>query len=237
MAVELDCAGKSIREINTAIKEHIANGESEVLVRNPGARHNLGVALLQPATVTFDGSVGYFCGGLMDGATVEINGSTGWGLAESMLSGTVIVRGSAGNGAAATIRGGTVVIHKHAAARAGVAMKGGLLLIGGNCGYMAGFMGQRGTIVVCGDVGEAFADSMYETVCYVGGKIGDLGNDTVVEAPAAEDLAYLEATFAEHLPERQAELMARLSGFKKIVSGRRLWNFDKADWEAWQQVV
>ena len=237
MAVELDCAGKSVREINTAIKEHIANGEQSVTVRNPGARHNLGVALLQPSTVTFDGSVGYFCGGLMDGATVEVNGSTGWGLAESMLSGTVVVRGSAGNGAAATIRGGTVVIHRHAAARAGVAMKGGLLLIGGNCGYMAGFMGQRGTIVVCGDVGEAFADSMYETVCYVGGKIEDLGNDAVIEELSNEDTAFLEATIAEHLPDRLAELKPRIKGFKKIVSGRRLWNFDKTDWDVWQQVV
>ena len=237
MAVELDCAGKTVREINTAIKGLIAGGDDAVTVRNPGARHNLGVALLQPSTVTFDGSVGYFCGGLMDGATVEINGSTGWGLAESMLSGTVIVRGSAGNGAAATIRGGTVVIHKHAAARAGVAMKGGLLLIGGNCGYMAGFMGQRGTIVVCGDVGEAFADSMYETVCYVGGKIGNLGNDAVIEDLTADDSAYLEATFAEHLPDRLADLKPRLADFKKIVSGRRLWNFDKTDWDVWQQVV
>lgn len=237
MAAELDCTGKSIREINTGIKEHIANGEKEVLVRNPGARHNLGVALLQPSTVTFDGSVGYFCGGLMDGATVEINGSTGWGLAESMLSGTVIVHGSAGNGAAATIRGGTVVIHKHAAARAGVAMKGGLLLIGGNCGYMAGFMGQRGTIVVCGDVGEAFADSMYETVCYVGGKVEDLGNDAVIEEVSAEDIAFLEEIITEHLPDRLAELKPRLAEFKKIESGRRLWNFDKTDWDVWQQVV
>ena len=237
MAVELDCTGKSIREINTGIKEHIANGEKDVLVRNPGARHNLGVALLEPSRVKFDGSVGYFCGGLMDGATVEIDGSTGWGLAESMLSGTVIVRGSAGNGAAATIRGGTVVIHKHAAARAGVAMKGGLLLIGGNCGYMAGFMGQRGTIVVCGDVGEAFADSMYETVCYVGGKVEDLGNDAVIEKVSAEDIAYLEGIIAEHLPDRLAELKPRLGNFKKIESGRRLWNFDKTDWDVWRQVV
>ncbi len=237
MAVELDCAGKSIREINTAIKQAIAAGESDVLVRNPGARHNLGVALLEPATVTFDGSVGYFCGGLMDGATVQIEGSTGWGLAESMLSGTVVVHGSAGNGAAATIRGGTVVIHRHAAARAGVAMKGGLLLIGGNCGYMAGFMGQRGAIVVCGDVGEAFADSMYETVCYVGGKIEDLGNDAVIADLTNDDAAYLEASFAEHLPDRLTELQARLKEFKKVQSGRRLWNFDKTDWEVWQQVV
>jgi hypothetical protein len=78
---------------------------------------------------------------------------------------------------------------------------------------------------------------MYETVCYVGGNVGELGNDAVIEELTAEDLAFLEATFAEHLPERLAELEPRIAGFKKIVSGRRLWNFDKTDWDVWQQVV
>ena len=53
--------------------------------------------------------------------------------------------------------------------------------MGGNCGYMAGFMAQKGTLIVCGDAGEAFADSMYSTVCFVGGAIADLGTDAVVE--------------------------------------------------------
>ena len=137
-------AGKTTREINAEIKRLIAQGATDVCVADPDARHNLGVALLDPVQVTFDGSVGYYCAGMIDGATVQINGSAGWGLAESMLTGTVIVRGSAGNGAAATIRGGTVVIHGDAAARAGVSMKGGVVLIAGNCGYMAGFMAQKG---------------------------------------------------------------------------------------------
>jgi len=231
---EINCDGKSIREINVAIKDQIAAGESEIVVTNPAARHNLGVALLQPAKVTFTGSVGYYCAGMSDGCNVEIQGSAGWGLAESMLSGTVVVQGSAGNGAAASIRGGTVVIHGDAAARAGVSMKGGTLLIAGDCGYMAGFMGQKGTIIVCGDVGEAFADSMYETVCYVGGAIGELGNDAVIETPSAEDKAFLAATFAQYLP---ANSYPDLDKFKKIVAGRKLWNFDKREWTTWREAL
>ena len=142
---------------------------------DPGARHNLGVAILEPVHIAFAGSVGYYCAGMIDRPTVEIEGSAGWGLAESMLDGTVIVHGNAGNGAAAAIRGGTVVIEGDAAARAAVSIKGGLVVVGGSCGYMAGFMGQKGTLIVCGDAGEAFADSMYETVCYVGGEIAEPG--------------------------------------------------------------
>jgi hypothetical protein len=68
---EVDCKEKSIREINVAIKALIASGEGEILVHNPDARHNLGVALLQPAKVTLAGSVGYYCAGMSDGANVE----------------------------------------------------------------------------------------------------------------------------------------------------------------------
>ena len=68
-------AGKTTREINAEIKRLIAQGATDVYMDSPDARHNLGVALLDPAHVTFDGSVGYYCAGMIDGPTVQINGS------------------------------------------------------------------------------------------------------------------------------------------------------------------
>jgi glutamate synthase domain-containing protein 3 len=235
---EIICDGKTVRDINKEIKRRIAQGETDLLVKNPGARHNLGVAILQPVHITFDNSVGYYCAGMSDGPTVEIKGSAGWGLAESMMNGTVIVHGSAGNGAAASIRGGTVVIHGDAAARLGVSMKGGLILVAGNCGYMAGFMAQKGTLIVCGDAGEAFADSMYEAVCFVGGNIAELGNDAVIEDPTAEDLATLESTLSHHLPTAiRNKPPSAIRNFKKVVAGRKLWNFDKDERAVWREAL
>jgi formylmethanofuran dehydrogenase subunit C len=154
-----------------------------------------------------------------------------------MMNGHVILRGSAGNGAAAAIRGGTVVIHGDAAARLGISMKGGTVVVAGNCGYMAGFMAQKGTLIVCGDAGEAFADSMYETVCYVGGKIADLGNDAVLEAPSPDDAKFIDSLLARYLePEARRGLPAG-GDFKKIVAGRKLWNFDKRAWKTWQEAL
>jgi len=181
--------------------------------------------------------VGYYAAGLIDGATVEITGSAGWGLAESMLDGTVIVHRNAGNGAAAAMRGGTVVIHGDAAARAAVSMKGGTVVIGGNCGYMAGFMAQRGTLVVCGSTGEAFADSMYDAVCFVGGEIAELGNDAIVETPTAEDVAFLQTTLTRWLPPAVHDPAAGVQRFKKVVAGRKLWNFDKREWKTWREAL
>src|SRR5581483_11852367 len=150
--VTVQCGDRETREINREIRQRIAEGYKEIEIAAPGARHSLGVAILEPVHLTFNGSVGYYCAGLMDGATVTI-------------------RGSAGNGAAAAMRGGTVVIQGDASARAGVSMKGGTLLIAGDSGYMTGFMAQKGTIIICGDAGEALADSMYEAAVFVGGKI------------------------------------------------------------------
>lgn len=234
---EIDCRDRSPREINAEIRRLIQAGQSDILLTNPGARHNLGVGLCVPVRIHVEGSVGYYCAGMIDGPSFEIAGGAGWGLAESMLSGRVLVKGNAGNGAAAAIRGGTVVIFGSAAARLGVLMKGGLVLVAGDCGYMAGFMGQKGTLIVCGDAGEAFADSMYETVCFVGGRIAELGNDTVVEQTTREEAAFLDATLAQYLtPELRSE---KPSGrdFKKVLAGRKLWNFDKQEWKAWQEVL
>ncbi len=234
---EIICDGKTTRDINAEIKRLIADGETNICMKNPVARHNLGVAILQSVKLTFDGSVGYYCAGMVDGPTVEIKGSAGWGLAESMMGGAVTVKGSAGNGAAASIRGGTVVIRSDAASRLGVSMKGGLIIVGGNCGYMAGFMAQRGTIIVCGDTGEAFADSMYEAVCFVGGNIAELGNDAVIEEPAAEDLTFLESTLSQHLPAKVGNSQTAIRNFKKVVSGRKLWTFDKDERAVWREAL
>jgi len=229
---KISCGGRATREINAEIRRAIAAGERDIVVEDPGARHNLGVAVLEPVRLRFAGSVGYYCAGLIDGPRIEIDESAGWGLAESMMNGEVIVRGSAGNGAAAAIRGGTVVIHGDAAARLGVSMKGGTVLVAGNCGYMAGFMGQKGRMVVCGDAGDAFADSLYETTCFVGGQIQGLGTDAVVEEPSQEDAAWLDATLAQYLPGAR-----RGQDFKKVVAGKKLWNFDKREWKVWQEAL
>jgi methylamine---glutamate N-methyltransferase subunit B len=230
LSFTIDCRGKTTREINRELRQAVATGHRDIRVTEPEARHNLGVALLEPVRVVFEGSVGYYCAGMMDGAHVEVRGSAGWGAAESMLGGTVVIDGNAGSGVAASVRGGTVVVRGDVAARAGVSMKGGTLLIGGGCGYMAGFMMQKGRIVVCGDAGDALADSMYEGVVFVGGRIASLGNDAVVEEPTAEDRAALADLLAAHgVPAPAA--------FKKVVSGRKLWNFDRKELDTWKAAL
>ena len=129
------------------------------------------------------------------------------------------------------------MIYGDAAARLGVSMKGGIVIVAGNCGYMAGFMAQKGTLIVCGNAGEAFADSMYATVCYVGGEIANLGTDAVIAPIDAGEAQQLEKILSTHLPATLRSTKPAAADFKKVVAGRKLWNFDKREWKIWQEAL
>ena len=116
-------------------------------------------------------------------------------------------------------------------------MKGGEVIVAGNCGYMAGFMAQKGTLIICGDTGEAFGDSMYSTVCYVGGKIASLGTDAIESPMDREEVERLDAALNKHLPAEIRQTRPAAKDFKKVVSGRKLWNFDKREWRTWQEAL
>ena len=61
MSFTIDCRGKEIRAINRELRAAIVAGQREFMCCEPDARHNLGVALLEPVHVVFEGSVGYYC--------------------------------------------------------------------------------------------------------------------------------------------------------------------------------
>ena len=58
----------STRQINLELRRLLyEEGVTDVTVRNPGAKHSLGVGILTRCTITFDGSLGYFGCGMIDG--------------------------------------------------------------------------------------------------------------------------------------------------------------------------
>ena len=246
----VDAGGKDVTAINHEIRALIAAGVKQITVLNPGSQHNLAVALLEPTsaaarhhgfepaplakyhvgpdvrvddvTITFDGSVGYFCAGLIDGPTIVVKGRAGWALAENMMGGTVICEKSAGSSTGSCLRGGTLVVKGDAGGRTGIQMKGGTVLVGGSSGFNSGFMMQQGRMVICGDCGPGLGDSMYDGEIFVGGAIGRLGVDTKEVEPSAGDVAELAALLARYgiPPPRR---------WRKIVAGKKLYNYDKLE--------
>ena len=66
MSVTIEAGKRHIREVNQDIQAALAKGEA-VTVTETLSRHNLGVGLPEKGEITFEGSVGYYCGGLNTG--------------------------------------------------------------------------------------------------------------------------------------------------------------------------
>ncbi len=92
---------------------------------------------------------------------------------------------------------------------------------------------QKGDIIICGSAGEALGDSMYEGRIFVGGETAGLGNDAVLEELTAEDRSFLQTTLA--CAGREADCERRT--FRKIVSGKQLYNFDRRDFDRWRHAL
>ncbi len=222
---EFDAAGMDTRGINSQIRKLMSEGNGTIVVHNPGAKHSLGVGILNRVKLYFEGSLGYFGCGLLDGPNVHIKGRVGWSCAENMLAGTVVIEKNAGSCFGAAIRGGDLVCKGDVGARTGIDQKGGTILVGGRTGAFSGFMMQRGRMVILGDAGANLGDSMYDGTIYVGGKIASLGVDAVEGEMTDLDVAWLERKLKtyEISPPKDLRKMT------KIVAGKQLWNYDSLE--------
>ena len=219
-AVELDT-----NAINLEIRALMSRGYGTIVIHNPGAKHSLGVGILQRLQLYFEGSLGYFGVGVIDGPNVRIAGRVGWSCAENMMAGTVVVEKNAGSVFGAAMRGGDLVCKGDVGSRTGIDMKGGTIIVGGRTGAFSGFMMQRGRMVVLGDAGINLGDSMYDGTIYVGGKLAGLGVDAVEGEMTELDVQWLErklGLYGLQAPNGTANMT-------KIVAGKKLWNYDNLE--------
>jgi methylamine---glutamate N-methyltransferase subunit B len=218
-----DARDLTTRKINAELRRLVyQEGIRDITVLNPGARHSLGVGILQRCRITFDGSLGYFGLGLIDGPEVHIKGRVGWSACENMMSGVVVVDGNAGSLTAAALRGGDVVVKGRVGARTGIDQKGGTIIILGAAGSMTGFMMQRGRQIILGDVGNGLGDSMYDGTIYIGGRVRSLGVDCVPGEWTEADTEFIERKFRIYGLGSPPEL-------QKFVCGKRLYNYDNLE--------
>jgi len=218
-----DAHDLSTRLINLELRRLLyEEGVTDVTVKNPGAKHSLGVGILTRCRITFEGSLGYFGCGLIDGPEIHITGRVGWSACENMMSGVVVVDGNAGSLTGAALRGGDLVIKGQVGARTGIDQKGGTIIVLGDVGANTAFMMQRGRQVICGNAGHGLGDSMYDGVLYVGGTVRSLGIDCVPGEWTDADTEFIERKFRIH------ELGAPPE-FQKFVCGKKLYNYDNLE--------
>ena len=218
-----DAKDLSTRLINLELRRLLyEEGLTDVTVQNPGAKHSLGVGILTRCRITFDGSLGYFGCGLIDGPEIHITGRVGWSSCENMMSGVVVVDHNAGSLTGAALRGGDLVVKGRVGARSGIDQKGGTIIVGGDAGMMTGFMMQRGHMILCGNVGHGLGDSMYDGIIYVGGKVASLGIDCVPGEWDDADTEFIERKFRIHG-------LGSPPSFEKFVCGKKLYNYDNLE--------
>ena len=222
---EIDTGDLTNTEVNSRIRDLMAEGYGTIVLQNPRGKHSLAVGILSRLNLIIEGSTGYFGVGLIDGPNVRINGRVGWSCAENMMSGTVIIEKNAGSTFGAAIRGGDLVCRGSVGSRTGIDMKGGTIIVGGDTGALSGFMMQRGRMVVCGNAGKNLGDSMYDGTIYVGGDIRSLGVDAVPADLTEHDKEWLTRKLTQYglMPE------SGVDHFTKIVAGKQLWNYDNLE--------
>jgi glutamate synthase domain-containing protein 3 len=222
---EFDAGPLDTRAINLKIRDLMGEGYGTIVVHNPGAKHSLGVGILNRLQLYFEGSLGYFGVGLIDGPNVRIKGRVGWSCAENMLAGTVVIEKNAGSTFGAAIRGGDLVCRGDVGSRTGIDMKGGTIIVGGRTGAFSGFMMQRGRMVICGDAGANLGDSMYDGTIFVGGRIASLGVDAIEAELTELDVAWLSRKLGIY----DVAPACGIENMTKIVAGKQLWNYDNLE--------
>ena len=225
----IEAGQRHIREINQDIQAALAAGE-KVSVSNTLSRHNLGVGLPETGEIHFEGSVGYYCGGLNTGTKITVERNAGWALGEGMSDGHITVGGYAGMSCGAAMMGGTIHVKGHAGPRCGVAMKGGNIVVEGKIGYQSGFMAHNGKIIALGGAGESCADALWEGEVWVAGPVESLGVDVKVVEPTAEEVAEVDKILDP------LGLVDSSRDWRKMISGQRLWYFESRDASAWLMI-
>jgi len=219
---EIDAIDLTAAQLNDKLHSLMKDGYGSVVVKNPQGKHSLGVGILNKLNLIFEGSLGYFGVGSIDGPVVRITGRVGWSCAENMMAGKVVIEKNAGSCFGAAIRGGDLICKGSVGARTGIDMKGGTIVVGGDAGAFTGFMMQRGRIIILGDAGINLGDSMYDGTIFIGGKIKSFGSDAIKSKITSDDISWLK---------RKLKVAEIGSGFDfskmtKVVAGKKLWNYD-----------
>jgi len=227
--ITIDVGQRPLKDVHAELRAAYETGQP-IRVVNTLSRHNLGVALPPGVDITFEGSVGYYCGGLNTGANVTIERNAGWGLGEGMSSGHITCGGYAGMSAGAAMTGGTIHVKGDCGPRCGVGMKAGNIVVEGKIGYQSGFMAHSGKIIALGGAGDSCADALWAGEVWVAGDVDSFGVDVDVVDPTAEEVAEVDAILDP------LGLADSSRNWRKMVSGQRLWYFEARDANAWLMI-
>jgi len=198
--VTIDAAGVYYRQLNSQLREVVAQGTERIIINNVCGQRYIGTDLNKPVEIEINGTPGNDLGAFMDGPVVTVNANVQDGTGNTMNEGKIIVHGRGGDITGLAARGGQIFIRDSVGYRAGVHMKAygekmPVIVIGGTAQDFVGEYMAGGVLIMLGIGLEGgkhkpkfVGTGMHGGVIYYRGTMADdqLGKEVGI-APLTED--------------------------------------------------
>jgi len=184
--VNIDAGGVYYKELNTRLRESVANGTTKIELHNVYGQRYIGTNLNKPVEIEIFGTPGNDLGAFMNGPRITVHGNAQDGCGNTMNEGEIIVHGHAGDTVGLSARGGKIFIREDVGYRAGIHMKEykekkPVIVIGGTAQDFLGEYMAGGVLIMLGmNLGEGtshrakyIGTGMHGGVIYVHGNIQD----------------------------------------------------------------
>ncbi len=153
--MEIDAKNIHYRVLNKMIRQAMAQGEREFVLRNVNGHRYLADGLSGPITMDIFGTPGQDLGAFMKGPRVTVYGNVQDGAGNTMDDGKIIVHGMAGDVLGYAMRGGRIHVRQDVGYRVGIHMKAYMdkipvIIIGGKAGDFLGEYMAGGIIILLG---------------------------------------------------------------------------------------
>lgn len=203
----LDAKNIYYKEMNSAIKDILGTGQSEIYLKNVTGQRYIADGISGKHKLFIEGVPGNDLAAYMNGSEVVVKGNTQDAVGNTMNSGRIIVHGNAGDTAGYAMRGGEIYIKGNVGYRVGIHMKEysgkkPVIVIGGKAGDFLGEYMAGGMIILLGlDIqdGEEIAGSfcgtgMHGGTIYIRGDIEPykLGKEVMPVEADSEDLELIK---------------------------------------------
>ncbi|HBV87620.1 MAG TPA: hypothetical protein DEF42_13445 [Desulfosporosinus sp.] len=200
--IVLNAKGLYYRELNSKIREEIATGSQDIVVKNVNGQRYIGDGITGKARLTLKGTPGNDMAAFMNGLELFVEGNTQDSIGNTMNNGKIVVHGSSGDTVGYAMRGGEIYIRGNGGYRVGIHMKEyqetiPAIVLGGKAGDFLGEYMAGGVIVVLGldleeseeIVGSYCGTGMHGGVMYIRGEVDGykLGKEVKVVALTEKD--------------------------------------------------
>ncbi len=231
--VTLDATGGYYRQLNEQIREAIAAGATEVVLKNVNSQRYIAGAVNGPIKFEINGVPGQDMCSFMRGPIVRVKNNAQDGVGNTMDDGMVIIEGLAGDVVVYSMRGGKIYIKGDVGYRVGIHMKAYMeklptIVVGGKAGDFLGEYMAGGIILLLGMfsdkpsepiAGRSLGTGMHGGVIYVRGEVPkeQIGPGLTAQPCDADDMKTIEGIVKEYAKELKLDPKEILSGsFVKI---------------------